>query len=354
MLSWRNRMKVLVTGGAGFVGSHVSEHYSQRGDEVVVYDNLSRSKLLEGAAKKESAVLYNWNYLEDIKNVELRKGDLRDSKSLEEAAREVDAIIHTAAQVAVTSSVSDPRTDFEINAEGTFNVLEAARKAKGDPAVVYCSTNKVYGENVNRIAITEGETRYSFSGLKGVPEKLGVDLCEHTPYGCSKLTGDIYVQDYGRLYGMKAAAFRMSCIYGTRQFGNEDQGWVAHFIISTLLGKPLTIYGNGKQVRDVLYVSDLVNAFDSFLHGKGGRGEVFNMGGGPKNTISLLELLDLIEELTGKRSKTSFDEWRPSDQKVYVSDISKAEKELKWTPKVGVKEGVKKLVKWAEKNREVL
>ncbi len=200
--------------------------------------------------------------------------------------------------------------------------------------------------------VKEEDTRYVFDGIDGVPETLSIDLCEHTPYGCSKLAGDLYVQDYAELYGLKTAVFRMSCIYGTRQFGNEDQGWVAHFVISTVMGKPLTIYGDGKQVRDILYVSDLVRACDIFLESNKKSG-VYNIGGGPKNTISLLELLDLLEEETGKRSEITFSTWRPSDQKVYISDITKAKKELGWEPKIEPKEGIKELIEWIKEKENV-
>jgi CDP-paratose 2-epimerase len=346
-------MKVLVTGGAGFVGSHAAEYYAGRGDEVIVYDNVSRAKLLN---YKTSNAMYNWNYLKDSFDTTLVKGDIRDAKQLEKASNGVDVIIHAAAQTAVTTSVLDQRTDFEINALGTFNVLEAARKNKA--AVVYCSTNKVYGDNVNKIKVKEQETRYEFADKnfsRGIPEIFSTDLCEHTPYGASKFSGDVYVQDYALRNEIDAAVFRMSCIYGTRQFGVEDQGWVAWFTIATLLGKPITIYGDGKQVRDMLYITDLVAAFDAFVqkrnrlhHG------VYNMGGGAENTMSLLELLGYLEEITGKRSKVSFDDWRPSDQKVYISDISKAEKELGWKPEVNSREGVKKLIDWVSENKTLL
>jgi len=345
-------MKVLITGGAGFVGSHVAEYYAKRGDEVVVYDNVSRAKLLNYS---EINALYNWNYLKNNYDIRLLKGDIRDADHLEKAGDRADVIIHTAAQTAVTTSVLDPRTDFEINALGTFNVLEAARKTGA--AVVYCSTNKVYGDNVNNIEVKEKKTRYDFADMNfhnGIPETFSTDLCEHTPYGASKFSADVYVQDYARRNEIDAAVFRMSCIYGTRQFGVEDQGWVAWFTIATLLGKPITIYGDGKQVRDMLYVTDLVAAFDAFVekrdrlhHG------VFNMGGGVENTMSLLELLEYLEETTGKRSKITYEDWRPSDQKVYISDIRKAKKELGWTPEVRSTEGVDKLVEWVNDCRNL-
>jgi CDP-paratose 2-epimerase len=345
-LKARNIEKVLVTGGAGFIGSHVAEFYAQKGSDVTVFDNLSRAQLL---GKDNGNTMYNWNYLKKHHNVKLVKGDITDPTQLEKACKDVDAIVHTAAQTAVTMSLTNPQTDFSINALGTFNVLEAARKSENNPAIVYCSTNKVYGDNVNKINIVENKTRYVFEDQfkNGITETFPIDLCEHTPYGCSKLAGDLYMQDYSRIYGLKTVVFRMSCIYGTRQFGVEDQGWVAWFTIATTTGKPITIYGDGKQVRDVLYVSDLVDAYDAFLQRKNElSGEVFNLGGGPENTLSLLELLDMLEMLTGKRSTVTFSDWRPSDQKVYISNISKAKEKLGWTPKNSPKIGVEKLVNW--------
>ena len=344
-------MKVLVTGGAGFVGSHVAEYYANKGDEVICYDNLSRANLL----KKSIDSLYNWNYLKGFPNVKLINGDVRDLEEVKKAAKNVDVIIHAAAQTAVTISIEDPKTDFEVNALGTFNVLEAARLSDSDPVIVYCSTNKVYGENVNKVGIVGKETRYVFEEnfKRGIAENFLIDLCEHTPYGCSKLSADLYVQDYGHLYNLKTGVFRMSCTYGTRQFGVEDQGWVAWFAIATLLGQPITIYGDGKQVRDVLYADDLIRAFDLFINSDL-KQEVFNIGGGPENTLSLVELLDLLEKLTGKRSEIKFAPWRPSDQKVYISDISKVKQSLNWEPRVDPEQGVRNLVAWVQGNKDAL
>ncbi len=346
-------MKILVTGGAGFIGSHVAEFYAKRCDEVTVIDNLSRPALLKREIKNFD---YNWRYLGKYKNVRLVKADINEQAKMQELARDADAMVHTAAQTAVTTSVTDPQPDFQSNAAGTFSVLEAARKSPTCKAIVYCSTNKVYGDNPNSIPVRAEGKRYVFSDPKyaaGIPESFSIDHCEHTPYGCSKLTADLYMQDYARLYGLKTGVFRMSCIYGTRQLGVEDQGWVAHFVISTILGKPLTIYGDGKQVRDVLFVTDLVEAYDSFLSNKGIRHGVFNTGGGIKNTMSLLELQDMLEEFTGKRSKTSFSGWRPSDQKVYISDIRKAEEKLGWKPRTSPREGVKQLCAWVNENKGI-
>ena len=340
-------MKILVTGGAGFVGSHVAEYFSEKGCEVIVLDNLKRGEILG----KNISLEHNIEFLKGLNNVSFVKGDIRDFSLLKNLRKDVDVIIHAAAQVAVTTSLKNPREDFEINVIGTFNVLEAARLS--DAAVVYCSTNKVYGDNVNGIPVAEKDKRYEFADNKyrnGIPENFPIDSCEHTPYGCSKLAGDIYVQDYGHIYGLKTGVFRMSCIYGERQFGVEDQGWVAWFAIATLLNKPITIYGDGKQVRDVLYVKDLIRAYDLFINSNL-KQAVFNIGGGPENTLSLLELLDLLEGLTGKRAKISYENWRPSDQKVYISDISKVKEKLRWNPRVNPREGVNKLVEWVRENK---
>ena len=344
--------RVLVTGGAGFVGSHAVEYYANRGASVTALDNLSRVETLETADESRNTAAYNWEYIsENYPDVDLLEADVRDPDTLEEIVDGHDAIVHTAGQVAVTASIQDPRTDFEVNALGTFNVLEAARKADNDPAVVLASTNKVYGDNVNSIPVREEETRYWYDDPEydeGIPESLSIDDCEHTPYGVSKLSADLYAQDYADRGEVDAAAFRMSCIYGTRQFGNEDQGWVAHFALSTLRDEPLTIFGDGKQVRDVLYVKDLIRAYDAFLSAPEGKSGVYNIGGGPSNTTSLLEFLDLLEEKTGKRTDVSYDEWREGDQKVYVSDISRAGDELDWEPEVDFEEGIQRFVDWYE------
>ena len=343
--------KILITGGAGFIGSHVAEYYARKGEEVVVLDNLSREKLL---GKSEKNADYNWNYLKQYNNISLIKGDIRNLELLIETCRNVDIIVHTAAQTAVTTSLSDPWSDFSVNALGSFNLLEAVRKAKIKPVIIYCSTNKVYGENVNKIGVVQEDSRYRFEERyeNGIPENFDIDLCEHTPYGCSKLTGDLYMQDYARMYGLKIGVFRMSCIYGTRQFGVEDQGWLAWFAIAAVLNRPITIYGNGKQVRDVLYITDLIEAYDAFIKSDLPHG-VFNIGGGPRKTLSLLESLNLLEEIIGKRPPLKFSDWRLSDQKVYISDISKAKGELHWNPRIGPKEGVGKLVEWIEENKKI-
>jgi CDP-paratose 2-epimerase len=341
---------VLVTGGVGFIGSHTTEYYAKQGAEVTAFDNLSRIDTLETADECRNTAAYNWNYIsEHYPDVELIEGDIRNQKHLEQVVDGHDAIVHTAGQVAVTASIQDPRTDFEVNALGTFNVLEAARKADSDPTVVLASTNKVYGDNVNEIPVHEKEMRYRYDDPRyesGIPESLSIDDCEHTPYGTSKLSADLYAQDYADRNEVNAAAFRMSCIYGPRQFGNADQGWVAHFAISTLQDEPLTIFGDGKQVRDVLYVKDLIRAYDAFLSNPEGKPAVYNIGGGRQNTTSLLEFLDILETQTAKQPDVSFDDWREGDQKVYISDISRAQNKLDWKPEINLETGISRFLDW--------
>lgn len=343
-------MRVLITGGAGMVGSHSAEYYAKKGDDVVVLDNLMRSKLF-GYDKK--SVEYNWNYLKTYKNIKRVKGDIREKRDVLEAiGKGVDLCIHTAGQPGVPLSCRIPLEDFSINAFGTLNVLECIRQKCKDAAFVYCSTNKVFGENVDKIKLIEKEKRYIYDGVKGVTAEMPIDLTGHTPYGASKYVGDIYTQEYAHIYGMKTAVFRMSCIYGVRQFGFEDQGWVAHFVIANLLKRPINIFGNGKQVRDLLYVEDLVKAYDKFFTGDI-RHDVYTIGGGPDNTMSLLEFIEAIENYTGIKMEYRFDEWRPSDQKVYISDIDKVSKSLNWEPKISPVKGVERLAEWVKENKEL-
>ncbi len=344
-------MRVLVTGGAGFIGSHVAEFYAQREHEVIVFDNLSRAKLMSRA---ETNARYNWNYLAQNKNIKPVEGDVRHYEAIEKLCQNADLIVHTAAQTAVTTSVVEPKPDFTTNAVGTFNILEAARRANSQKTIIYCSTNKVYGDNVNQVELSEQAKRYSFAGKykNGIPEDFSIDHCKHTPYGCSKLTADLYMQDWARIYGHKVGVFRMSCIYGTRQFGFEDQGWVAWFTIAALTNKPITIYGDGKQVRDVLYISDLVQLYNQFVESDMQHG-IFNTGGGTNNTLSLLELIEILEIAIGRKITLSYDDWRPSDQKVYISDISHLKKSLNWRPQVGPEQGVDKLIDWVKAHQEL-
>ncbi len=343
--------KALVTGGAGFIGSHVAEKLALLGYDVIVIDNLSRAEIL---GKSDICFDYNWNYLKKYPNIKLVKSDVRNFELIKELTKDVSVIFHAAAQTAVTVSIENPYLDFSSNLIGSLNILEAARINKKNPAIIYCSTNKVYGDNVNFVPIIENEKRYSFSHqyLKGISEKFSIDHTKHTPYGCSKICSDIYMQDYARLYGLKIGIFRMSCIYGTRQFGLEDQGWVAWFTIATLLNKTINIYGDGKQVRDILFIDDLIDLYFNFLNSNIPF-EVYNTGGGSEFTLSLIELLDILESITGKRSTVSYHDWRPSDQKVYVSDISKAFQSLNWKPRISPEDGIKKLASWVKDNMEI-
>jgi Nucleoside-diphosphate-sugar epimerases len=340
---------VLITGGAGLVGSHTAEFYAKKGDKVTILDNLMRSQLF--GYDKES-VEYNWNYLDQYPNIKKIKGDVRNAEDVKKALGDgVDAIIHTAGQPGVGYSIDNPAEDYSINGFGTFNVLECARKICPKTAFIYCSTNKVYGENVKKIPLVESAKRYEFGAGKAVSEDMSIDHCGHTPYGASKFMGDLYAQEYGYTYGLRTCVFRMSCIFGTRQFGFEDQGWLAWFIIATLTNQPITIYGDGKQVRDVLYVDDLVKAYDAFIESDYDH-KVYNIGGGGSNTLSLLEFVDILEEEIGKKIKLKYADWRLADQKVYISDIGKVKKELHWQPTVNPRQGIQKIIAWVKEHKE--
>jgi CDP-paratose 2-epimerase len=333
-----------ITGGAGFIGSNYVCRLLERGEKVTIYDNLSRP----GAAR-------NLAWLQETfggKAFQLVTGDVRDAELLTSSSREADIIVHLAGQVAVTTSVTHPREDFEINALGTFNVVEAARLSERKPAVLYASTNKVYG-GMEDVRVVERGTRWEYETLPmGCPETQPLDF--HSPYGCSKGTGDQYVRDYARIYDLPTVVLRQSCIYGPRQFGVEDQGWVAWMIIAAVTGRPLTIYGDGKQIRDVLHVSDLLDAYDAAIARLDRvKGRVYNLGGGSGNTMSIwTEFGPLLEKLLGRPIPVALGDWRPGDQKVFVADIRKAERELDWKPKVGVEEGVGRLFEWVQKNKE--
>jgi len=333
----------LITGGAGFIGSNYVQRLLTRGEQVTILDNLSRA----GAPR-------NLRWLRDTHGPDafaLIEADVRDADAIRSAAAGADVIVHLAAQVAVTTSVTDPRTDFEINALGSFNVLEAARLSGRKPIVLYASTNKVFG-GMDDVRVVERDTRWEYEDLPhGCAEHQPLDF--HSPYGCSKGAGDQYVRDYARIYGLPTVVFRQSCIYGPRQFGVEDQGWVAWMVIAAVTGRPLTIYGDGKQVRDLLFVEDLLDAYDLAVEKIGlARGQVYNLGGGPANTLSIwTEFGPLLGGLLGQPIPVSRGDWRPGDQKVFVADVRKAERELGWKPMIGVQDGVRRLFKWVSANR---
>lgn len=337
-------MRIFITGGAGFIGINSANYFIDKGWDVDILDNFSRAgarsniKWLKEKKKKFSVV----------------EGDVRfDHEKLRKGVKNADLVIHLAGQVAVTSSVINPREDFEENALGTFNVLEAIRTIKVNPILIYSSTNKVYG-SLEDLKIIEKKTRYEIADKKsGISEEQCLDF--HSPYGCSKGVGDQYVRDYSRIYGLNTIVFRQSCIYGSRQFGIEDQGWVAWFIIALTKNRPITIFGNGKQVRDLLYVEDLIKAYE--LAAKNinkTKGKVYNIGGGPKNTISIwIELKPILEKLFNRKIGTSFAKIRPGDQPIYVSNIKLAEKDFGWKPEINVEKGVEKLFNWVQLNKEV-
>ena len=337
-------MKIFVTGGAGFIGCNSADYFLQQGHEVVVFDNLSRKG---GPANLE------WLQARHGERLQVVSGDIRDYGSLAASIEGADAVLHLASQVAVTTSVQNPREDFEINALGTFNVLEAVRQQCPDAAVLYASTNKVYGGMEGaRVMLANGRYQYSEYPF-GIPETYPLDF--HSPYGCSKGAGDQYMLDYARIYGLKTMVFRQSCIYGERQFGIEDQGWVAHFVIATITGRPITIYGDGRQVRDLLHVQDLVRAYELGIQQiDAWQGAVFNVGGGPENTLSIwTEFGSLLTSLAGREIVVRWADWRPGDQRVFVADIRKIENELGWRPTVSPKQGIYKLYEWVSLNPDL-
>jgi CDP-paratose 2-epimerase len=337
-------LKTLITGGAGFIGCNLVYRLVREGHEVVVYDDLSRQGSKKNAAWLQAELGDRWTLLQ---------ADIRDFETLRRATADADVVYHLASQVAVTTSVEDPRHDFEVNALGTFNVLEAARLSGHNPIVLYASTNKVYG-GMEDVVVIEGKTHYSYRDYPhGVPETFPLDL--HSPYGCSKGAGDQYVRDYARIYDLPTVVFRQSCIYGPRQFGVEDQGWVAWFTIAVATGQPITIYGDGKQVRDVLWVDDLLDLYQAAIDQIDvAAGQVYNVGGGADNVLAVwMGLGPMLESLLGRKIDVTRDDWRPGDQRIFVADIRKAEQELGWRPKVSKEEGVRRLYEWVVANRSL-
>ncbi len=343
-MSLKSEKVVVITGGAGFIGSNLADALLSQGERVLVLDNLSRP----GTEKN-----LRWLVSHHPKLLQVEIGDVRDAEVVRRAVKRAHTVFHLAAQVAVTSSLSDPEHDFAVNILGTLNVLEAARAQTEPPVVLFTSTNKVYGQLLD-VRVSLNGTRYLLEDRrKGINEEQPLDF--HSPYGCSKGAADQYVRDYARIFGVPTVVFRMSCIYGPRQFGNEDQGWVAHFIISALSGQELTIYGDGKQVRDILYVEDLVDAMKRATAGaREHPGRVFNVGGGPENTVSLVELLQLLGSILEQPVPFRSAPWRPGDQKLYVTDISRISHELGWVPRVSRDEGVRRLVEWVQENAGIV
>ena len=341
---------ILITGGAGFVGTNLTERLARNSSHVVVLDNFARAGVRE-----------NWDWLRENcgESVELIDGDVRDEDLVRHAVARADAVFHFAAQVAVTTSLCAPIDDFEINARGTLNILESLRARRDQEGarvpLVFTSTNKVYG-GLEDVIMRETDARYVPENAQiaayGIGETRPLDF--HSPYGCSKGAADQYVLDYARTFDLPLCAFRMSCIYGPHQRGNEDQGWVAHFLLRALRGEPITLFGDGKQVRDLLFAPDLVDAFELALHNIDAiAGRAFNIGGGADNSLSLLEVIDLIEELHGERPIIEWGDWRPGDQKFYVSDTRAFGKAVGWRARTGVADGIAQLYRWFRARREV-
>lgn len=332
----------LITGGCGFIGTNLAERILSQGGLVMVLDNLSRPGVKQNL---------KWLRERHGRRLLVALADIRETKAVRQAVRGAAEVFHLAAQVAVTTSLVDPVDDFEVNARGTLNVLEAIRGRESPPPLVFTSTNKVYG-GLPDLSLRAGSSRYEPEGRgrAAVGEDRPLEFC--SPYGCSKGAADQYVLDYARTFSLPAAVFRMSCIYGPHQLGTEDQGWVAHLLLRALEGEPITIYGDGKQVRDVLYADDLVSALLlAARHIDRVQARAFNIGGGPANTLSLLELLELIGQMRGGRPPVHFGEWRPADQRYYVSDFRKFARATGWSPKVAAREGVHRLFEWLRANR---
>jgi CDP-paratose 2-epimerase len=332
---------VLVTGGCGFIGCNLSDALAARGDNVLVLDSLAR------AGTKENA---DWLKRRHGERIAIEVADIRDKGAVDNAVRQASAVLHLAAQVAVTTSLDDPAEDFAINAAGTVGLLESVRRLNPTAPILFASTNKVYGKLLTDENVRRDGQRYvpSEQALQaGVGENAPLDF--YSPYGCSKGAADQYVRDYARVLGLRTVVLRMSCIYGPRQFGTEDQGWIAHFLIRAIQGDPITIYGDGYQVRDALYVDDAVSAWLRALERIDAvTGQVFNLGGGLSNAVSLLEMMDLIAELRGERAVLEFANWRPGDQPWYVSDIGAISAALGWTPKVRLRQGLDNLHRWLD------
>jgi CDP-paratose 2-epimerase len=340
-------MTALVTGGAGFVGTNLADRLLRQGERVVLLDDLSRAGVDDNLRRLQER---------HGDAVQFVKGDVRDAATVRAALAGVTSVYHFAAQVAVTTSVDDPVHDYAVNLGGTLTLLEELRRLPAPPPLLFTSTNKVYG-CLEDVAIERRGDRYEPADATLRERGLGEDrsLQFSSPYGCSKGGADQYVVDYAHTYGLPTVVFRMSCIYGPHQCGNEDQGWVAHFLMRAMAGQPITLFGDGRQVRDVLFVDDLLDAMQLAVRNVGRLGgRAYNMGGGPGSTVSLLELIDLIAELEGRRPEVDFGPWRVGDQRWYVSDTRRFQQAAGWAPRVGAREGVARLHAWLRDHSPVL
>jgi CDP-paratose 2-epimerase len=341
----KERDWVLITGGAGFIGTNLAQRMLEAGRRVLIYDNLSRDGVEENLA---------WLIQRYGKGVEVEVADVLDQEALRAAVARAGYVFHFAAQVAVTTSLDDPRHDFEVNAVGTLNVLEACRERSDPPALLYTSTNKVYG-GLEDLRLILKDSRYQPAEARiqayGIDETRSLDF--HSPYGCSKGTADQYVRDYARCYGLPTVVFRMSCIYGPHQHGTEDQGWVAHFARALLREEPITVYGDGCQVRDLLFVEDLTRAMQmAVAQIEKTRGRAFNIGGGPSNATSVQEVIDLLGELRAGLPRIHSGPWRQGDQKYYVADPRRLEHAIGWRPTTGVPAGLARLMDWLDQEEQ--
>jgi CDP-paratose 2-epimerase len=344
--NWRYKMKVLVTGGCGFLGSHVCELYAKRGDTVIAYDNMTKYELNRTGYSSEKARQYNMNFLKAL-GVTVVEGDIRNFDTLMECCSGADFIVHTAAQPAMTISLEDPELDFSTNVRGTFNVLSVVKKLK--IPMVSCGTIHIYGNRIND-SLKEECTKY-VRKPPAINESHPVVEGTLIPLHASKRSAELYVETFIHSYGLPVASFRLTGLYGPRQFGGEDHGWVAHFSIRALLNQPVRIFGTGKQVRDILYATDAARAFHAFYeHGTPG---IYNIGGGLNHSISLLECIDLIGRITGKKPKIVCEKMRPGDLLYFVCEIEKAEKQLKWKPAVIPEEGIKRMIDWIKKEKSI-
>ena len=340
-------MKVLVTGGCGFLGTNICQFYRKRGDEVLAYDNLAKHEFAKNPYMRPEARGHNKQFLENM-GVRVIVADIREKRTLIEYARDCDYICHTAAQPAMTISWEDPEMDFSINVRGTFNVLDVARKF--DIPVVICSSIHTYGPDKINSELKEEETRY-------VRDPVAIDENEPllqgviTPLHASKRSGEVYTQSFIDTYGLKAACFRLTGIYGPNQFGGEDHGWVANFAIRTIIGLPLTIFGSGKQLRDILFASDVAEAFDYFFRSP--KPDIYTIGGGKETMISLLECIKIIEEIVEKKAEVNFEKSRLGDLRYFVTDYSKFNQATGWEPKMMPKEGITKLIEWVNGNENL-
>ena len=334
-------VNALITGGAGFIGCNLADRLIEQGDQVTIFDNLSGSGSVLNLA---------WLQHKYGNGLRFIHGDVHDFHAITHAIPDADVIYHLAGQVAVTSAIRAPRRDFKVNVAGTFNVLDAALHSPRNPIVLFSSTNKVYGP-LNHAQLLKASTRYEDHRFPlGIPESQPMDCM--SPYACSKGAAELYVLDYARSFGLQTVILRQSCIYGAHQRGTEEQGWVAWLLRAAMCGKPITIFGDGKQVRDLLFIDDLLDLYALAVQRiDQTQGQIYNVGGGPKNSLSVWEEFQpIVKRLTGRTVPVTYADWRLGDQRVYISDIRKVCRHLDWTPTTNVESGIERLWEWLSRN----